>query len=81
MRQDGPDKLDPAANIMHGSVDRTPDRDYIDEFPLDPGLIYLNHAAVSPWPRRTAVAVQRFEGGNFSRRLCWEGASLRTGAR
>ena len=52
MRQDGPDKLDPAANIMHGSVDRTPDRDYIDEFPLDPGLIYLNHAAVSPWPRR-----------------------------
>ncbi len=30
------------------SVDHTPDCDYTDEFPLDPGLIYLNHAAVSP---------------------------------
>lgn len=35
-----------------------------DEFPLDPGLIYLNHAAVSPWPRRTAEAVQRFAEEN-----------------
>jgi len=53
------------ANIMYGSVDHTHDRDYIDEFPLDPGLIYLNHAAVSPWPRRTAVAVQRFAEENM----------------
>lgn len=36
-----------------------------DEFPLDPGLIYLNHAAVSPWPRRTAEAVQRFAEKNM----------------
>jgi cysteine desulfurase / selenocysteine lyase len=39
--------------------------DYIGEFPLDPGLIYLNHAAVSPWPRRTAAAVQRFAEENM----------------
>ncbi len=30
------------------------------EFPLDPGLIYLNHAAVAPWPRRAAEAVKHF---------------------
>jgi cysteine desulfurase / selenocysteine lyase len=42
-------------------------RDYRDEFPLDPGLIYLNHAAVSPWPRRTAEAVQRFADENLHR--------------
>ena len=30
------------------------------DFRLDPGLIYLNHAAVSPWPRRTAEAVKAF---------------------
>ncbi len=39
--------------------------DYSGEFPLDPGLIYLNHAAVSPWPRRTAVAVQQFAEENM----------------
>jgi cysteine desulfurase/selenocysteine lyase len=41
--------------------------DFSDEFPLDPGLIYLNHAAVSPWPRRTAAAVQRFAEENMRR--------------
>jgi len=30
------------------------------EFPLHEELIYLNHAGVAPWPRRTAEAVQRF---------------------
>ncbi len=30
------------------------------EFQLDDGLIYLNHAAVAPWPKRTMEAVQRF---------------------
>ncbi|MDM8557739.1 aminotransferase class V-fold PLP-dependent enzyme [Candidatus Parabeggiatoa sp. HSG14] len=30
------------------------------EFPLNDNIIYLNHAAVSPWPQRTAEAVQRF---------------------
>ena len=30
------------------------------EFELDVGLCHLNHAAVSPWPRRTAAAVTQF---------------------
>jgi selenocysteine lyase/cysteine desulfurase len=34
------------------------------EFPHDSGLIYLNHAGVSPWPTRTAVAVERFAREN-----------------
>lgn len=38
-----------------------------DEFALDPGLIYLNHAAVAPWPRRTAGAVERFAEENMRR--------------
>src|SRR5208282_251350 len=33
---------------------------YRDEFPVTQNLIYLNHAAVSPLPRRTAVAMQSF---------------------
>ncbi len=32
------------------------------EFPVERRLLYLNHAAVAPWPRRTAEAVQRFAG-------------------
>jgi selenocysteine lyase/cysteine desulfurase len=36
------------------------------EFDLQPDLIYLNHAAVSPWPRRTVEAVQRFAAENGS---------------
>lgn len=35
------------------------------EFPLEPGLIHLNHAAVGPWPRRTAEAVHRFAEANL----------------
>ncbi|MGE0082561.1 MAG: aminotransferase class V-fold PLP-dependent enzyme [Thiohalomonadaceae bacterium] len=35
-----------------------------DEFPLDPGLAYLNHAAVAPWPRRARDAVQQFAEEN-----------------
>ena len=34
------------------------------EFDLSPGLCYLNHAAVAPWPRRTADAVARFAAEN-----------------
>lgn len=33
---------------------------FTQEFPLDPSLIYLNHAAVSPLPKRTVEAVQAF---------------------
>lgn len=35
-----------------------------DEFKHRQNLIYLNHAAVAPWPRRTAEAVQRFAEEN-----------------
>jgi cysteine desulfurase/selenocysteine lyase len=34
------------------------------EFPQDESLIYLNHAAVAPWPARTARAVQAFAEEN-----------------
>lgn len=34
------------------------------EFPLNADLIYLNHAAVAPWPKRTAQAVTDFAGQN-----------------
>lgn len=37
------------------------------EFSLAPSLIYLNHAAVAPWPQRTAQAVQRFAAENAQR--------------
>jgi selenocysteine lyase/cysteine desulfurase len=30
------------------------------EFPVESGLTYLNHAAIAPWPQRTAEAVSRF---------------------
>ena len=33
-------------------------------FDLDPQLIYLNHAAVAPWPVPTATAVERFVAEN-----------------
>jgi cysteine desulfurase / selenocysteine lyase len=51
--------------IMHDPFAQTPDGEFMGEFPLDPGLIYLNHAAVSPWPRRTALAVQQFAKENM----------------
>jgi cysteine desulfurase/selenocysteine lyase len=35
-----------------------------DEFDLAPELLYLNHAAVSPWPKRTVEAVRRFADEN-----------------
>ena len=34
------------------------------EFPQHTDLIYLNHAAVSPWPARTAQAVKQFADEN-----------------
>ncbi len=37
------------------------------EFPLDPSLCYLNHAAVAPWPARAAAAVQAFAAHNVHR--------------
>ncbi len=37
---------------------------FAGEFPLEPGLAYLNHAAVAPWPRRTRDAVAGFAEEN-----------------
>ena len=37
------------------------------EFPQEPGLCYLNHAAVGPWPRRTAQTVANFAQQNMTR--------------
>ena len=38
-----------------------------DEFPLDPSICYLNHAAVGPWPRRTRDRVVAFADTNITR--------------
>lgn len=35
-----------------------------DEFPIDPDLCYLNHAAVAPWPHRASEAVCAFAKEN-----------------
>ncbi len=37
------------------------------EFPLDESIIYLNHAGVSPWPRRSRDAVVAFADENIHR--------------
>ncbi|WP_347904911.1 aminotransferase class V-fold PLP-dependent enzyme [Pseudomonas purpurea] len=37
---------------------------FLDEFVQAPGLRYLNHAAVAPWPNRAATAVARFAQEN-----------------
>ncbi len=37
------------------------------EFPLDQNIIYLNHAAVAPWPVRTTQAITNFANENTSR--------------
>ncbi len=39
---------------------------YEAEFPLDDAITYLNHAAVSPWPQRTATAVKQFADENMT---------------
>lgn len=38
--------------------------DWRDDFPLDPDLAYLNHAALGPWPRRTAERLSAFAAEN-----------------
>lgn len=37
------------------------------EFPLNPDIYYLNHAAVAPWPQRTVDAVLQFANENLHR--------------
>lgn len=41
--------------------------DFAAEFPQEAALCYLNHAAVAPWPRRTAQAVNAFAWDNVHR--------------
>lgn len=38
-----------------------------EQFPQSDNLIYLNHAAVAPWPRCTYEAVERFARENMTR--------------
>ncbi|TPW13737.1 MAG: hypothetical protein FD130_1522, partial [Halothiobacillaceae bacterium] len=38
----------------------------VTEFPQEPGLCYLNHAAVAPWPKRTMQAVTQFAIENMT---------------
>lgn len=35
------------------------------EFPLDDNIVYLNHAGVAPWPKRTSDAVRQFAEENI----------------
>lgn len=37
-----------------------------EEFPQREGLIYLNHAGVAPWPKRTSDAIIRFAQENLT---------------
>ena len=41
------------------------DSQWDDEFPQDPDICYLNHAAVAPWPKRAADAVIAFAQENI----------------
>ncbi len=38
--------------------------DFSSEFPQNESICYLNHAAVSPWPKRTQLAVSKFAEEN-----------------
>lgn len=51
--------------LMAGNTYSPADALLAYEFPLIPGLIYVNHAAVAPWPRRTASAVKQFAEENM----------------
>lgn len=42
------------------------DEALLSEFPQSNDICYLNHAAVAPWPSRTATAVSRFASQNVS---------------
>ena len=42
----------------------TESNDFLSEFPQDESICYLNHAAVSPWPKRTQLAVSTFAEEN-----------------
>lgn len=48
-----------------------------EEFPQDPDILYLNHAAVAPWPLRATRAVQAFAAENSQRGAAGYAAWLR----
>ncbi|MBD3609604.1 MAG: aminotransferase class V-fold PLP-dependent enzyme, partial [Gammaproteobacteria bacterium] len=39
---------------------------WLNEFPLEDDILYLNHAAVSPWPKRAHDAVVQFSHDNMT---------------
>lgn len=45
--------------------------DWSTEFPQADDLLYLNHAAVAPWPKRTHDAVCRFAAENLHQGARW----------
>ena len=51
------------------------------EFEQSPGLIYLNHAAVSPWPLRTLTAIKGFSEENLAYGATFYPRWLKTEAR
>jgi len=51
------------------------------EFPLSPDILYLNHAAVAPWPQRTVAAVARFAQENGVRGAADYASWIRTETR
>lgn len=57
-------KVPIAPSTPHTNPFGTVDALLEQEFPLDSKLIYLNHAAVAPWPRRTGDAVSAFAAEN-----------------
>jgi selenocysteine lyase/cysteine desulfurase len=44
--------------------------DYKSEFPQRGDVVYLNHAAIAPWPRRAAEAIERFARENVYQGAC-----------
>jgi cysteine desulfurase / selenocysteine lyase len=51
------------------------------EFPIPSEILYLNHAAVAPWPRRTVDAVARFAQENGTRGAAGYPAWMKTETR
>ena len=54
----------PKASILPLAMARNHKMMRHPEFPLSRNLIYLNHAAVAPWPKRTSQAVIQFAEQN-----------------
>lgn len=51
------------------------------EFPISSEILYLNHAAVAPWPQRTVDAVARFARENGTRGAAGYSAWMKTETR